>query len=318
MSLDSEYLRDWLVQIMNMSDYIEKISSTQPFDTKIPKTDNAKKLVNELLKSFDAIVRDSYGEVNPQNAYLHYAPLFDLLDSMQITSVPIFTTNYDLVFECMDDYENKKWEIETGMKKTGRRVVLDTKLLDDFTNINQQKVIIYKLHGSTNWWKNETTGQIEQVPLNFKVTSEYKDLLIYPTRKEFSKISQKPFSFFYNKLKQYLTSEENRVGIVIGYSFRDRYINEIICPAIKTGMTLIIIDPFIKEKQLVERFSEFGIEQTDFKNRVKILNIEFGKWSDGRDKAKKFSTIITKEIEEVRNQIKPNSEADDLFSVHRG
>jgi len=251
--VDSEYLRDWLLELRKAAECIEALPQItfDPPKPKAPRPQSATQFIDNILVTFDSFTRSAYKDVDPEKAYQHYAPLLELLSSNNINMIPIFTTNYDLVFESMQDCEKCDWHIETGMKKTGRRVILDTKLYDQIKTGNPT-MLVYKLHGSTDWWINRESGQIQQIPLDAKAPVECRELLIYPTRQKFEQTKEKPFSFYYETLKGALSSEAIRVCIAIGYSFRDKFINKMFIEALKKGLKLVIFDKTITRKQLLD------------------------------------------------------------------
>lgn len=293
-AIDSEYLRDWLLELRRSAESIQVLSQHEPFKTSVSRTDHAVQFIDKILADFDLFTRNCYKDPNPDKAYQHYLPLLDWLRSNEINVVPLFTTNYDLVFESMQDCEKCKWHIETGMHKTGRRVVLDTKLYDQF-NSNLPTLIIYKLHGSTDWWMNNDNNQIQQIPLDHKAPENCRDLLIYPTRSKFEKVKEKPFSFYYERLKAHLSSEGIRACIAIGYSFRDEFINSIFVESLRKGLKLIIIDKSMKQQQLMTEFSSYELDSSIIDN-IRIHNLEFGNWQHYPNNKVIFSQILNDEL----------------------
>jgi len=80
--------------------------------------------------------------------------------------------------------------------------------------------------------------------------------MIYPTREKFEQMKEKPFSFYYDRLKSVLSSNAISVCIAIGYSFRDRFINEMFVESLKNGLKLVIFDKALKQKQLLNEFAK--------------------------------------------------------------
>ena len=115
---DSEYIRDWLENMKIMAKSIEDLSPVMRGinPTKAPTPSNVLAPVDNLLAKFDSLITKTYGkQPQPKLAYEHYSPLLDILKQHDgIEVVPLFTTNYDLVFECMKDYELNEWNVVTG------------------------------------------------------------------------------------------------------------------------------------------------------------------------------------------------------------
>ena len=184
------------------------------------------------------------------------------------------------------------------MKLTGRgKTILDTKTFDEDSSV--PRLLIYKLHGSSDWWKNSETDEVEQVQARLQTPEEYKRSLIYPTREKFGQIRENPFSFFYKRLKDNLTSPGIRACIAIGYSFRDRFINDIFVEALRNGMKLIIIDKSMNQHQLMTEFKSYELDSSIIDYSIKIHNINFGNWASPTGNREKFSEIINSELSDL-------------------
>jgi hypothetical protein len=274
--IDAEELRDWLINLGQVAKYTEYLLQHQPYNTKVSNTSYASQFLTVVLKEFDSIIRKTYGTVHPGRANTHYSEFFRLLAQFGTDLVPFFTTNYDLVLESLAEYKGFERVIETGMVIRGTNVVLDTQRFEKVTS-GQPTILLFKLHGSTDWWKNTQTGQIAQVSFGISPPNQYSDLLIYPTREKFKQVSEQPFSFFYDVLEGFLSSKTLRLCIAIGYSFRDKIINEKFRPALEGGLRLLILDPNMKKAQLKQTFDMLEID-----DQIRIENIHFGDWSPPR------------------------------------
>ncbi len=293
--IDAEELRDWLAQLRQVSEYTEYLLQYQPYDTTVPHTSHASKFLTLVLNEFDSIIRKTYGTVDPVRANTHYSKLFSLFSQLGTDFIPFFTTNYDLVLESLDEYEGFDWAIETGMVKKGTNVILNTKRFEKVI-AGQPTIFLFKLHGSTDWWKNTQTGQIVQVSFGISPPTQYSDLLIYPTREKFNKVREQPFSFFYDALEGFLSSKQLRLCIAIGYSFRDKIVNEKFGTALKGGLRLLILDPNMKESQLRQTF-----DMLDINKQIRVENIFFGDRS--APSKQKLTEVLSEEIERATNGV---------------
>ena len=174
------------------------------------------------------------------------------------------------------------------------KIILDTKMFDETSRV--PRLLIYKLHGSSDWWKNSETGEVEQVQERLQTSEEYKRSLIYPTREKFGQIKEEPFSFFYKRLKANLSHEGIRTCIAIGYSFRDRFINDIFAESLRKGLKLIIIDKSMKKHQLMtSSFSSYKFDDSII-DKIRIHNLEFGNWQRNPNNRNRFTQILNDEF----------------------
>ncbi|OGO18700.1 MAG: hypothetical protein A2Z15_06260 [Chloroflexi bacterium RBG_16_50_11] len=300
--VDSEYLRDWFLELRSSAESIEllpQINTTVNPNVKAPKPQAIVQFINSLLSEFDYNIRNAYEEVNQDRAYQHYLPLLDTFKSYNFKVIPFFTTNYDLVFESMAGCSACDWHIETGMRINGTRTILDTKLFDRAKSTDTPTILIFKLHGSTDWWINKQSGQIQQIPHDAKPPEKCQEVLIYPTREKFEQIKEKPFSFFYERLKGALSSGSTKACIAIGYSFRDKFINDMFIESLKNGLKLIVLDKTLSQKQLLD---EFSIDEQNIRNivtNIHIHNLDFGNWKQGPRKRNTFLEILNDELKSL-------------------
>lgn len=296
--IDSEYIRDWLENMKVMAKSIEDLSPAMKrlIQPKAQAPSHVVSSVHSLLDWFDFQITNTYGQqFNARTAYKHYSPLLNILKQYDGNeAIPLFTTNYDLIFESMKDYKPDEWNIVTGMRQTGLgKLILDTKTFNKASQV--RRLLVYKLHGSSDWWENPENGDIEQVQRGFQTPKDYKRSLIYPTRRKFGQTKEYPFLFFYQRLKAHLFHKGIHACIVIGYSFRDEPINEIFVESLKNGLKLIIIDRDMK--QVVDEFLPYT-------NNIRIHNLEFGNWESKFDNINKFTQILNDELDNDSNVTK--------------
>jgi SIR2-like domain len=231
----------------------------------------------------------------------------------KLKRVKLVTTNYDTLLEqAMDDLGvlymdgfvgtvNRKFDTSCyGLDYyyPGEQASGNVARYDKFLHL-------YKVHGSINWWgaeKEEITWKSKdnlpvfcrpyskQKPINpllFEMIDEvYKNLSkdsnkwlgIQPTSIKYSETLNMPYShlfrYFANALK-----EPQTVCFVIGYSFGDTHINNLIYDAMANpSFNLVIISPSLSkeiqnilEKEQLERVFWFGGEFGKFETFVKDL-----------------------------------------------
>jgi len=141
----------------------------------------------------------------------------------------MFTLNYDLIFEYIFN-KGSETILKTGFTKSGWN---EANLNDDSGG---NRIVYLKLHGSLNWEKKQ--GKLICDSSHNPVD---KPVLIFGE-------SNKMFSFdpFFSNLvmfKQQL--QKANLFIIVGYSFHDVYINNILLQKVNEGFKqLLIVDPF--------------------------------------------------------------------------
>lgn len=135
----------------------------------------------------------------------------------------IFTTNYD---SCIENAFLRDKELKSKFTDGFQEIDGDFIFNDSFfqrqvsgTNYNYR---LFKLHGSVNW-KRDPNNPNRIFRQNLFVPSELDYyLMIYPGTK---KIEGYPFKEMYEHFRKELTV--SKYCVIIGFSFRDDYINEI-------------------------------------------------------------------------------------------
>lgn len=174
----------------------------------------------------------------------------------------IFTLNYDLAFEyACDELGIQYINGFVGFNERNFRPEVynyDFFYPGDTTEGKVKRIerVIkyYKLHGSLNWVyekenKNNPYGlyeiPIDLVRMKIKNTEEEKnmgDIMIYPTSSKKEYTLNFPYSELFRKFSDRLHQPE-AVLFVVGYSFYDEHINDIIYQALANpSFTIIIVD----------------------------------------------------------------------------
>jgi len=183
-----------------------------------------------------------------------YDKIFDIytLHSNSISTLDVFTTNYDYCFEtyCVE----KDYDFYDGFD-TSKGVQMFKGL---YASNKYAKYKIYKLHGSSNYMLTKKgkiikTDQLVQPGTKLTGGITVKESMIFPTREKY--FSKDPYFSLLLNLRNKLneTIGDQKDIIVIGYSFRDDAINNAFYDAInnaKPKKDIIFIDP--NAKRIVE------------------------------------------------------------------
>lgn len=182
---------------------------------------------------------------------------------LNLRRVNIFTLNYDLAFEyACDELGIEYINGFVGFNERNFRPEVynyDFFFPGDTTEGKVRRIerVIkyYKLHGSLNWvYKNQNKNNpygLYEIPIELvrmKLTNETNetnnlgDIMIYPTSSKKEYTLNFPYSELFRKFADRLQQPE-AVLFVVGYSFYDEHINDIIYQALANpSFTLIIVD----------------------------------------------------------------------------
>ena len=193
-------------------------------------------------------------------------------DSQGTTSAPryVFTTNYDRVIE--EFCRLQQYDLRNGFRvdpvRQNRKLwwpaSFDEPLLKDRVCVK-----LFKLHGSLSW-KKAADGHIEELSVDLSFSGkpprmyEKKDLLIYPASK--TPPDDEPLRTLYDKFE----TEMNEAGscLVVGFSFRDPYLNRIFREFAGSGRHQLFVmgkncrenvaNNLLKDKEALEIYTNDG------------------------------------------------------------
>lgn len=219
------------------------------------------KNANEIKEYLDKALKifvDKYipfpNEYVSSNLATHELFINKVISRKETLSRPrIFTPNYDLAFENACEkigvsYNNgfrgahmRKFDPDTFHNETYIKQDTTDKGKRIATYLN-----IYKLHGSISWQYAESINDLYNLKeIQISDTSEKKDfsfdsLMIYPLQTKKSYSLDLPYSELFRNFSKCLTESQNTL-VVIGYSFLDEHINDIIRTGLyNPNLTLIV------------------------------------------------------------------------------
>jgi NAD-dependent SIR2 family protein deacetylase len=212
-----------------------------------------------------------------ENILLHLKSIF------KESAITIFTTNYDLSFEkfwATNSELSKKIniddEIEYGFKPRNGIFVFDPIMNDDRKN----NLKYYKLHGSLDWFYDEVYGCTKSgTPATPSEPNEMP--ILYPGFK--GRPRKEPFiklhDIFFDNLKR------TDILIVLGFAFRDPYINELIKHSKNINMKYkilyfnpVALEELPKESGLHEFKQYFNSDLIYANEKIEAKEMPFGEW----------------------------------------
>jgi hypothetical protein len=145
--------------------------------------------------------------------------------------VHIFTTNYDLLME-------QALEEEGCLYFDGfigaRKAFFDLGAVEDEKILHPRWARLWKIHGSINWRLDNNKNIIRTYEKDDKLS-----YLIYPSHLKYDQSRKMPYLAMLDRLKDFIMSPSSALFIV-GYSFSDDHINDVILQSLRSNPTAII------------------------------------------------------------------------------
>lgn len=172
------------------------------------------------------------------------------LRNKDLSRLNIFTTNNDLFNETALDALNIHYinGFTGGLTKYFNPAIFNYTMSKRYdSSINKYEpvenmVYLYKLHGSINWVEEEKSVNryftIREIPA--PKDKPQSPVMIYPTPIKQNKSLGAPYVDLFREFQHKLL-EPNSVLFVLGYSFSDEHINDIIYRALATNSTLTLV-----------------------------------------------------------------------------
>lgn len=147
----------------------------------------------------------------------------------------IFTLNYDLLVEHALEKANLPYF--SGFVGNVRPFFI-TDSVDDFQGIyvKQSWIKLWKLHGSLNFVKDFDN----RIYIDNNGSNKSENLLIYPSMDKYLSSRKAPYISYLDRLRKYLIDKE-KIVFVLGYSFGDAHINEVIVNGLNNNHRLSVI-----------------------------------------------------------------------------
>lgn len=210
----------------------------------------------------------------------------------------IFTLNYDLAFE--NACEKIGVSYNNGFRGVHMRK-FDPDTFSNETYIKQDSIErgkriatylnIYKLHGSISWQYAESVNDLynlKEVQISDtlkKSDFSLESLMIFPIQTKKSYSLDLPYSELFRNFSKHLTESQNTL-VIVGYSFLDEHINDIIRTGLYNPNLTMIIHSYnvidVSSPKFLQTLKERSIYDTrivlfegqlvgDFSNVVKYL-----------------------------------------------
>lgn len=217
------------------------------------------------------------------------------LRNKDLSRISVFTTNNDLYNETALDSLNIHYVdgFGGGLHKYFNPSLFNytySKRMDfnvDKYEPVENMVYLYKIHGSVNWIYDENSKNSFFNIMEVNKLDGYdteKGVIIYPTPTKQNKSLGAPYVDLFREFQHKLL-EHNTVLFVIGYSFSDQHVNDIIYRALATNTTInvVVINDIPSDKEIC---------RIDDKRIFKLWGYENPLDKDNRGEMHFFSYIV--------------------------
>jgi SIR2-like domain len=202
----------------------------------------------EIRSELKREVFNTYREINnPQAVVDLFQPLFEAVsafDGARPHPLVIFTTNYDPSIETFYERSSARYSLHDGFfhDESAMTYVWHRAEFDQFVpSAGKKHIVLFKLHGSTNWTKTKTRITKSPTSIYVEDDSAHENVLIYPAKRKVA--IAEPFFTGYDYFQR--CAERGQLCIVIGYSFRDydALTKLMSASAQNSKLTVLLIDP---------------------------------------------------------------------------
>jgi len=205
--------------------------------------ENAQKLDSDICSAISKIVqKDVDMKTTP---HIVFSQWLKALSSERESPVELFTTNYDLFLErAMEQCAVPYFD---GFVGAVQPFFAPEAVEAINTNYDGQYfppkgwTRLWKIHGSINWYIIKSP--IDNSERISRICSDYTnstELVIFPSREKYQQSRKLPFIAFQDRLRRFLSQGECLM-IVLGYSYSDQHINDIIIQGLKSNPRLAVL-----------------------------------------------------------------------------
>jgi hypothetical protein len=161
----------------------------------------------------------------------------------------LFSLNYDL---CVERLHNKDFRVETEFEGFGPKYVWDWERFEysDSGPNPPPQILLYKLHGSINWKRNDESKNLFCVEQIESIEPDRMELIF---GRDFKLEAADPYLFYAYEFRRFALSAE--LIVVIGYGFGDPHINKMLTQSVRddSNRRLLVVSCNKDEKECAEQ-----------------------------------------------------------------
>lgn len=289
-------------ELLDKEDNVETIlNKVQQLKTLITGKKTINELTLDMVKTIEKEIKETiFKKLSIQTPFDKLSDLVVWLNFINgENQKEVFTLNYDLLVE--NALEQNSLPYFSGFIGNVKPFFMADSV-DDFTGlyVKQSWTKLWKLHGSLNFKKSKT----EQIFIENNTSSEYEDLLIYPSMDKYLSSRKAPFIAYLDRFRKYLLNNE-KVLLILGYSFSDDHVNDVIINGLNNNSRLSVFAFCYDEKTLNKCIEVLGKYPniSAYSDKLKFVNKTESEFESDKNIGD-FNNFITV-INSLVNQKKP-------------
>lgn len=218
------------------------------------------------LQDLERIICDSISNIVTQELPDQQTPYHNLANWLSSVDreepVELFTTNYDLFIEqALEDMRVPYFDGFVG----SHRPYFDAYAVSQ-DNLPARWTRLWKIHGSVNWVTAKKDGQRRVWRSD---SDSEKKAVIHPSHMKYDESRKMPYLAMMDRLQRFISTPDS-VLLVIGYSFGDDHLNDVLVQSLQGTPTSALfalmydsLDNYAAAQQLAKRRSNFTLLARD-------------------------------------------------------
>ncbi|MGL5208939.1 SIR2 family protein [Cetobacterium sp.] len=267
---------------------LDKLYQIDNFYFNIKPNDPVYNSIKNLIKDYQKTLLENYVlGINYKKPYLHEELLLKLLGIKKYNQINIFTLNYDILIETAA--ENLNILLNNGFQGFQTRKFNPANFsyknfveTTDGSRKISKNINLIKLHGSLSWKFDDKVVPYNIIEKQLKLDDKYnldynnifndgKEVIIYPVQTKKSYSLDLPYSEMFRQFNEAI-NKNNSTLFIMGYSFLDEHINDIIESSMTNPYINIVIFMFdSKEISKKNKYLKKLIERAGVDNRITIF-----------------------------------------------
>jgi hypothetical protein len=247
---DLEILFDRLEDYRTVEDYCQNDPNWKQA-VRADRVTTLMQVVEAIRSRTEGLVVSHYADVDPAKAVGHYSFLFSgLLEANVPRHLPVFTTNYDTAVETYVDRQGSQLVdgFRAGQVHRWSPDQEFHRYQYDVRETAKRTVLLFKLHGSSSWYRRRGTDTVIKaggMATRMSEDPNYENALVWP--RQTKHVPQGPYEVNYRYLRECLGLA--KWCMVVGFSFRDEEIRRYFKGAFAANseLRLVIVDPHAEQ-----------------------------------------------------------------------